>query len=343
MLIPFTVDPDIFSTPTVNLDCLKRHEDLIRLWGLIGQLVIPADKESESKLLVAINKSPEKVRVRWVNAFKNYRKRCCAPLFGDALSADIALEDESVCDGVRLASLDETRGVLWGLGDEQFSKLVARSLEICRFGHEDTTDVVKHALALASRPIAANESTDVVWRQRFRDLATVSRVVTVVDRYAIKNFLLARNPEISGLERLILNLAGLGTPGKKVVNIYSAYSSAWKLCGAECSFYSACQQIFKQVENFCKPLIGKNIFEVNIHIAVDQSFGSVAHYRYVLFDDKNLIQLDTGLEALSGNAVKRTCVVKLVRWYSEEANDFKDNEKKLRNVLAHSQKIVCQS
>jgi len=343
MLIPFTVDPDVFLQPTANLDCLKRHEALIRLWGLIGQLVIPGNKESESKLWTAINMAPPNVKLRWSNAFKNYRKRCGAPMFADALSATAPIEDARVCDGVRLASLDETRGELWGLGDDQFSKLVAQTLEICRFGHEDDTETVKRALALAARPIAASESVDTVWRERFRDLAAISRVVTVVDRYAIKGFLRPNGNEMSGLERLILNMAALGTPGKKVLHIYSAYSLDWGLHGSARSIESACQHIVDEIQNLCYPLVGKSLAEVNVHIAGDQRFGAVAHYRYLLFDDQNLIQLDTGLEPLSGTVVKRTCPVHLVRWLSPSATVYMDDLKRLKAVLEPSSRIDCRA
>jgi hypothetical protein len=342
MLIPFTVDPDIFLAPTANLDCLKRHEALIRLWGLIGQLVIPGNKESESTLLAAIRKSPPKVQLRWSNAFKNYRKRCGTQSFADALSAAAPIEDSDVCDGIRLASLDEIRGELWGLEDEQFSKLVAKSLEICRFGHEDSTEIVKHALELAARPIAANESVSAVWRERFLSLASISRVITVVDRYAVKGFLRPTVNEMSGLERLLRNVAALGTPGKKVIHIYSAYSLDWGLHGSAQTFESACQRIVAQITQVCEPLVGKSILEVNLHLAGDYKFGSVVHYRYLLFDDQNLIQLDTGLEPLSGSVVKRTCPVHLVRWRSQEAEEYMQDEKKLKSVLEHNSRIDCR-
>lgn len=342
MLIPFTIDPDVFRETDVSLDCLKRHDTLVRLWGLIGQLVIPGEKESESRLYDAFKQAPQKVQLRWKDAFKHYRKRCGEPNFAEALAADVPVEDERICGGVRLAALEQDRCELWGLGEEQYSKLVARSLEICRFGDEEATGIVKNALALAVRPIEANESAEAVWRERFRDLATDSRVVTIVDRYAIKSFLDPHSTAYSGFERLLFNIAGLGTPGKKVIHLYSAYSLAWGLHGTASTLGAACRYISAKVSSFCQPLIGKSILEVHIHLAADTKFGNIVHYRYVLFDDRNLIQLDTGLEPLSGNFVKRTCIVQLVRWRSPEAAVFVDDERKLRSVLEFDSQIDCR-
>ena len=343
MLIPFTLDPDVFRESSVSLDCLKRHDALVQLWGLIGQLVIPGDKESKSKLLDAFSKAPQKVQLRWRDAFKHYRKRCGESKFAEALNSDVPVEKESICGGIRLASLEESRGELWGLGDEQYSKLIANSLEICRFGHEDKTEIVRKVLALAERAIEVNESPEVVWRDRFRDLASDSRVVTIVDRYAIKEFMSPHGNVVSGLERLMSNTAALASPGKKIMHLYSAYSLDWKLHGTASSFNAACRKIVETVENACHALRGKSLSEVHVHIAGDQNFGSVVHYRYVLFDDKNLIQLDTGLEPLGGDWVKRTCTVKLVHWLSPEAKAYREDEKKLRAVIECSNRIDCNN
>lgn len=343
MLIPFTIDPDIFRDPNANLDCLKRHDDLIRLWGLIGQLIIPGDKEKTSKLLDAYEQAPQQVKVRWRNAFKHYRRKLGSPQFAEALQSDVALTDRGVCGGTRLASLDRDRAVLWGLEEDQFSKLLVQVLEICRFGHEDTTKIVKNILDLSTRSIEKDELPDEVWRERFHDLAIDSRNITVVDRYAIKSFLQSPQSELSGLERLMHKVAALETPGKKILHLYSAYSLDWRVHGSEVTFKAACQYIVSKVRDVCRLLTGRAILEVNVHIARDNKFGSIVHYRYLSFDDKNIIQLDTGLEPLGGSAVRRTCTVALLNWFSTSSEVHKTDLKQVGNELEISEAIDCRA
>ncbi len=344
MLIPFTIDPDIFLDANTNLDCLKRHDDLVKLWGLIGQLVIPGEKMTTSKLFVAYQQAPQKVKLKWRDAFKHYRHKTGSLQFAEALQSDVALTDRVVCSGTKLASLDRDRAVLWGLEEEQYSKLIAQVLEICRFGHEDTTVVVKEILDLSTRPIKPEERPDEVWRERFHDLAVASRDIIVVDRYAIKDYLRPPQYELSGLERLMRKVAALETPGKKIIHLYSAYSLDWKAHGSnELTFKAACQYIVSKIRDLCRLLKGRALLEVHLHIASDHKFGHIVHYRYLSFDEKNIVELDTGLEPLSGSHVRRTCKVALVNWFAEGSQIHRTDFKKLKNELEISEVIDCRA
>ncbi len=342
MLVPFTVDPDVLREKNPGLDDMRRHATLLNMWGLLGQLVIPANTESESELVAALKEAPQNVRTIWREAIKNYRKRPGNPSFERALREDIPVTDESVCSGLRLVVLEPTRGELWGLPVDAYSTLVAGNVEICRFGHQDATGVVQNAMALSNRPITRNEKPDQVWRERLQDLAAATGVVTIVDRYALKNFL-EPSAAISGLERLMRNLAGLHVPNKKIVNLYSAYSIDWGLTGSSRNFDSACKQIFGQLEDFCRSIGDGAIRELNIFIAPDGKFGDVDHYRYIRFDNQTMLILDSGLEPLSGTSVERTCPVTLVRWMCPEADAYRADENRLKSVIEQERRISCGS
>lgn len=339
MLVPFTIDPDILTIQDVDLDGMKRHAALLKFWGILGQLVIPASKESDSRLYESLNKAPQKVQVLWRSALRNYWKCCGKPQFDTALAENFAINDENVCKGIQLLLLDDTRGELWGLATDEYSKVIARSLEICRFGHEDETKIITSSLALLARPIEISETPDGVWKDRFLSFSIASRVLTVVDRYAIKNFMESRASDISGLERFLIKLAGLKTPGKKIVNIYSAYSCDWVSTNGSRTSAAACKLIFEKLESFCQNSLGDGLMEININFSQENKFGKVNHYRYVRFDDKIILLLDSGLQPLSGNVVTKTCPVSLARWMSSEATAYRSDEKKLQEISDFNYKI----
>jgi hypothetical protein len=342
VLVPFTVDPEVLRDKNAGLDEMQHHASLIEMWGLFGQLVVPGNSESESELVAALKAAPQKVQTLWREAMKNYRKRGGNPLLEGALREDAVLSDESLCSGLRLVVLDRVRGELWGLPEDEYSALVARTVEICRFGHHGSTDVVKSVVALLQRPIALREKPDQVWRDRLKDLATASGVITVVDRYALKNFLESSNA-ISGLERLLRNLSGLDVPNKKIVNFYSAYSLGWDRGVKSRTFEAACKHIFGQLEEFCMSISHGAIREVNVFIAPEAKFGDVDHYRYIRFDNQTMLVFDSGLEPLAGTIVERTCPVTLVRWMCPEADAYRDDEKRLKSVMEQERRISCGS
>lgn len=340
MLVKFSLDPDVLLDPDVGLDAMRRHRALLNLWGLIGQLTIPGHKESQSSFLEALKLAPQKVQVIWRQALKNHWKRLGNAEFEKAMNSNVGVRDDQIFDGVRLLMLEPRRSELWGLDDESYSKSITKNLEICRFGHEDCTAVIKGAIDLSIRPIAANEIPDRVWEQRLRELCIVSGVITVVDRYAVKNFL-ERTSGLSGLERLLKRVSELNVPNKKIVTIYSAYSLDWRLHGSVSTFSAACNQIFDQIENFCYPLCSGGLREVNVYLGPDRRFGNIDHYRYIRFDNQNIMLIDGGLQPLGGSFVSKTCPVSLLQWMSPEAEAYREDEKKLKAIIEHDRRIPC--
>ncbi len=339
MLITFTIDPEVFLNPNENLDWMLHHTSLLQLWSLMGVLVIPAEKETESKLLQILKKAPQKISIRWKHGLGNYRKIAGNPKLAEALSAAEPITNYSICQGVRLALLDETRAELWGLSKEEYSKTVANKLEICRFGHQNETDVVKQMLSLCNRPIETNELPEAIWKQRFKDLVGHSKNISISDRYAIKNFLQHKGSNHCGLRFLLSKAASLPSKSKKIIHIYSGYSTDSGDLGSELSFVQGCDLIRTELEKFCATLISNSLLELNLHIANDRDYGKISHYRGIRFDDKTFITLDTGLEPLGGRVVQRTCLTQLINWCSEESAAYRHDEKQLNTIIKYTHRI----
>jgi hypothetical protein len=342
MLIPFTIDPDIFVDSPENLSSRKKHSSLLNFWYKYGVLVIPCEKELDSKLLESINKAPQSIQTIWKNGLKNHRKKRCSNVVAEVLALDIPISDEHSCEGILLASLDQDRGELWGLDENHYSKIIAKNLEICRFGDEAETDVVKEVIAISERPIIAANSPLQIWNSRFSSLADNSRVITIVDRYAIKNFILAPRDGLDGLEFFISKIAVMSAPSRKIINIFSSYSISWNLFGENISYEKGFNLIIDECKKRFHRFLGNTILEISINLTGDSVFGRVAHYRYVLFDQRTLIQLDTGLESLGTLPIKdrRTCTCSRFEWWSEAAEPFRADEKKLKDVIDYSDRIA---
>ena len=342
MLVPFAVDPEVFNCSAVDRDCRRRHIELLKLWGQTGQLVIPGARETDSRLYRSLNSSPQPLQVLWRHALKSHRKRCGPDLLDTAMSKDTPTALGPACAGVSFVTLEEKRAALWGIPVDDFRQTIARGVEICRFGGEVYTEAFRASSRRASTPIAPGESVASVWDEIFAGFVSASRVLTVVDRYSIKNFIeQQRNGSISGLERLIRRLAGLGTLGKKILHVYAGYSLDWRLVPSATSFSTACKQIASEVEALCSTLRGGSLQEIQLHIAADSKHGSIDHYRYVRFDENTVLLLDTGLEPLSGSTVARTCIIGLKDWLADEAKPIRNDEGSLRRVVEPAKTVNC--
>ena len=88
MIVPFTVDPAIFASFSDSRDDRKRHESLIQLWAQVGQLVLLADAEKNSRIAQALLKAPPSIQAPWKNALKHYLKTVGAKEFDETLKSD---------------------------------------------------------------------------------------------------------------------------------------------------------------------------------------------------------------------------------------------------------------
>ena len=70
MIVPFTIDPDIFSAPPNSRVDFAKHKQLIRLWRNYGVLVIPGAGKSDSRIFKALQTSDQRIKALWTNCFK---------------------------------------------------------------------------------------------------------------------------------------------------------------------------------------------------------------------------------------------------------------------------------
>lgn len=339
MLVSFTVDPDVFS-PTCDLDELQRHKALLHLWEKLGQIVIPACNEAESRLFRKLQTAPQKVQIPWRHGLKRFCKRNANESLDEVIMADAKPTVSIQSAEVKLVSLERARGSKWGLSESLYSMHIDGDIEICRFGHESSTNVFSNAISLSNKPITSSDTPDKVWVERIRDFAKPARNIVVSDRYAMKNFLESRNredksKEISGIERLLIKLADLPAPSPRIVTLYSAL----EVKGNKDAQMTAFEAAGNVLSDFASSLFGVNFREVKLNIADDSEFGALKHYRYIRFDDKQILLLDTGLEPLSGTSITRTCPVSLAPWRHSSSEAYRKDEKAVQELMAFNRHI----
>lgn len=321
MLVPFAVDPEVFSNE-YSQDELYRHKNLIDLWQKFGCLVLTGPSESQSRLLDAVRKAHPAVRKRWQVALKQLRRNCCVSDFDPNLN-ELPTDwlSSLLVNRVKVVSLEATRALCWGLSEDEYSLPKENSAEICRFGFESESMFFKNAQTLAQSPIDKGTTWSEVWAERIEPLAIESKKIVAVDRYALKSMMEHQGSSLSGLERLIVQLSGLSKGKPRTLRLITACPREWKSLEVQESFQRIldCQALLK----------GTALREVQIYLRYDNAFRDSSHHRYIRFDDFQILQLDTGLKPLAGEVVKPMCSTVLLPWQHEVCKPYHAAEKEL--------------
>ena len=224
MLVSFTVDPEVFNN-SYSLSELQRHIHLIELWKNFGCLVITGKNEISSNWSQALLKAPQNIQKRWQEALKQL-KYC---YYDNDLSAgnidDGATWLRNAASRIHLVSLEETKGLCWGIEEGQFSKTSKGLPEICNFGFESEAQSFKKSREMARKPIEKGTPWSQVWKERFEPFALISRTITVSDRYALKSMVSKKGNDFSGIERFLTQLSCLKSGKPRLVKLYVGVSS----------------------------------------------------------------------------------------------------------------------
>lgn len=338
MLVRFTIDPEAISASSSNLDKIKKIKSLISLWEKYGVLYIPGDQETTSEINEAFKNAPQPIQTLWRLALRNNRKKCGISEFRLAIKELNPVADKIIYSDLQLASLDPTKAELWGLSSDKYSMTLNDNLEICRHGDESETNQFISSAKLFETPIRYGEMPGAVWDSYFKDLIAASRVITVVDRYAFKDHF-TTGATLSGLERFLRKSATSACEGHKNIHLISSSPSDHGVPNFPTDLNKAKDIIFDEITRICDYFQNTRIREINVHIVPDRKFSGITHYRYVKFDDKNLMLLDTGLEPLGGEKVWRTCGIQFRNWFDEASQAYRDDDKKLRQNIVCSKRI----
>ena len=331
MIVPFTIDPDIFSAPPNSRVDFAKHKQLIRLWRNYGVLVIPGAGKSDSRIFKALQTSDQRIKALWTNCFK----QCTQEL--ENSSVDEALKKSEFnklsSQKIKLWCIDESKDKLLGIERESHSKFIKNN-EICMFGYEQYSQAFEIAEQLANNPITDSDDPDKTWKERFLPLCKYATNIIVCDPHIVQNYLWSKGKKLSGIHRLIKNIAEINSEKPKILHIYSS-----NRVGRETVEFD---EIFEKLSNYCASFKNKSIREVRLHLTTLSEYRP-QHYRMFKFDDHHLVTSDSGIELLGDEGRNRTHDFNLKHLYDESSKPYRDDLKRLELSMTFNKIIELNS
>ncbi len=286
MIVRFAVEPEALLLPRFDAPLRRAvHQRLLDLWRRVGLLVFDGTRFGDSALAAVVEQLPQDLRVRWQASLKQNR---LMPL-GEGFSGWAALESpeqlRAVADKIDLVCCEETRAQILGVpADQEAWACPDPRLEICRFDCIDQAAAFRRAQVLAEEDVPAGTRVDDLYQERFAVLAEHCQHVVIVDRYAWQRFHErtggGRN---SGLAWLLSRLDGCRRVHQVIV--YSSIPDTYTV-----------QQVSAWGAERFDLLRRGGIGELRVHLCSSKTFGTIAHDRYVRFNDA-VCWLGSGLEA----------------------------------------------
>ena len=282
MLTEFYFDSELFLDDHF---CSKvAHENLMNMWSNYGCLFVCNEGRGQH-LFDNVN---AKFKTKWMT------------LFSDSRTVHVDFENPVVSEFKTISSLEgdlSSRGlgtVLIAdgcqgkiLGDEGYYLSSDKGVEVLIPDEINSSHNFSESVLYSKKDINKSDDINQVWSTRFRKLAMYSKVITVQDRYFIKN--LVEDIEKGNKTSLELFIEFLS---KDVRNKFSLsfYSSGNEKDGHD----------HKIVEGFLtrlskKPYYHKTIASITITSCAGRFFPENAHERFLKFDN-HVMALGNGMQ-----------------------------------------------
>lgn len=331
MIVPFTIDPDVFSDFPNSRENLAKHRQLIELWRDFGVLVIPGAGKNSSRIVTALNNSDPKILTLWKNCFK----QCNHILENESVDEAFKKSDfEKVSSQkIKLWSVKESKESSLGLEEESHSKIIKNS-EFCMFGYESHSNLFIEAKELSKSPISASDDPEKTWKERLLPLSKYATNIIICDPHIVQNFLWSRGKKLSGIQRLIKCIAEMNSEKPKILHIYSSNRA-----GKDAVDFD---EILEKFNNYCAFFKNKSIREIRLHITTLSEYRP-QHYRMFKFDDHHLVTSDSGIELLGDEGRNRTHDFNLKHLYDDSSKPYKDDLKRLEQSMTFNKVIELNS
>lgn len=327
MIVPFTIDPDIFSSPIKSRADFAKHKQLIRLWRNYGVLVIPGARRNDSRIYKALQESDQSIRNLWMNSFK----QCSQDLENTNVDEPLKNSEFNKLNSqkIKLWSIDESKDSILGIEGGSHSKIIKNN-EMCMFGYEQYSQSFEVAEILANKPITDSDDPEKTWKERFLPLCKYATNIIICDPHIVQNFLRSKGKKLSGIQRLIKNIAEMNSDKPKILHIYSSNK-----VGSESVDFD---EILEKLNIYCTPFQNKSIREIRIRLTTLSEYRP-QHYRMFKFDDHHLVTSDSGIELLGDEGRNRTHDFNLKHLYDDASKSYKDDLKRLELSMSFNKVI----
>jgi hypothetical protein len=325
MLVPFVIDADSLSpdpvwTPAQSRSC---HKDLLDVWQQVGLLVHDSDRFDGSRLNLAVQKLPQGLRALWLEALEHVPLRPAANGWAGSVSqADVA----KIHVLAKLALVDDTRAEVefsMSVNDDEISITPQNgsNLDICRLLTANQAAHFRKALGITGIHIEASDTYEVIWETRFHALAAAPlKLVSIVDRYAMKQHIECPQTKLSGIERF-LRLLDRDAAGPRHVTVFSAWTA--ELHGKSMT------QLEQDIRNVLARLPNKNVKRVKLHMVPNEAFGKEAHDRFIRFG-RYVWDLGSGMSVFDGPSAAARCAASFKT--GTMIRSYEDAERNLANA-----------
>lgn len=281
MLTRFSLDPEALLSASAS-----EHKRLAREWLRYGVLCHNDISFGNSEIADVLAKLPQQARSLWKKVLK-YAWLRSAPAGWPGI---VGLEDHpdsisSLAGEVDLVCLEETRLALV----QPEICVTCPKLELQELADIDTSRAFELSHSLAEKRTDGMRVND-FWTERFSLPASLTKSVTIVDRFA-----LADGEGINGLESFMVKLDG---QGRKVnVIIYSSYGDE-KLRLSE-------KDAQDRVVHIRQRMARGGVGDITLYLTDSYKFGKVEHDRFLKFDHI-IYELGSGMAVFNGSHAKQS-------------------------------------
>jgi hypothetical protein len=279
MLTRFGIDPDALTVASES-----DHQRLSREWMRYGILCYNTETFAESELADAVESLPQSARILWKKLVKTAWMHA-APWCGWQDLEDHPDQASILNGSLDLACLDETRRELIR---EDIQK-TCPNLELSLFSDLDTSEAFERTHQISEQRTNKVKVSE-LWKERFALPSSMTRNITIVDRYALTD-----GEAVNGLEAFLILLDGAAR--KVNVTVFSSYGDESR-CLAE-------TEAQDRVVGIRSRLARGGVGDISLFLTESRNFGRIEHDRFLKFDHL-VFEIGSGMAVFNGKYAKQS-------------------------------------
>ncbi|WP_368871786.1 hypothetical protein [Proteus terrae] len=280
MLTTFYFDSELFQEDLL-IDNNLNHSVLLEHWEKYGCYCY--SNESVGAIHLILKNIQHKYRQKWNIAFTEFTKRRTILKMDnissysnyDELNADFSQEN------IKVGFITSTYTELYPTGKKKGKTEVLSINEIY------DSEYFINSEDYSQRDILEKEKITDIWNSRFLELSLCTKVITIIDRYLIKNAIDDLN---KGKKTSLSNFINLLSKNNKkiAINVYSACD-----IDGDSTNKADIISVIDNVKN--KPFFNSKNITLKVSLCKNKYFSQVAHDRMIRFDN-HVVQIGTGFE-----------------------------------------------
>ncbi len=320
-LVPFSVSHSVLDPRVAGSLHPGHYRRLVNLWRDVGVLVLRDGEQGTGRLAALVRDLPQEARKIMGEALVAQAQGLLRARSENAVPVTFKTCPVDVPDGCSRRALvhaaDRETATRFGGLPTGFEAVALEVLDqACAF---------ESALALTAEPVRARGAVDEAWAERVVPvLAFATRRITLVDHYAVSRAWSHRHDtgrwEKSGLWRFLREAAKhKGSVDVEVIAGEDNEHPGRMLDGLR----------------ECADEVGgrSRRWKVNAFFPQSHRFKAAVHYRCVLVDANTCLLIDSGIEAFTGDKIKRTVPTRLVPPDVAIRDDIDDLKRSVKPVV----------